>query len=512
LVILGALVLLLPAIFNGRPFTFFDINQYYWIGEKLVSKLTGWANGGGGLEQAISESASIPGGAGAPSSGSEAHGGYNSAIGGGRSPLFSLLAFGLITHVSVWAPSVLNCLIGAWLGLRLVDLVRARREPALYLILMSVLSLASSLGFHANFLMPDIYAGFFLAGATLLLCNRAMTGLETILIVLVMAACAFMHSSTIALGLVLVLVGAAFSVFAPSRAQVRTWAPFHIALAVMMATTAMGAYGVAVEKLTNEPLGSPPYLMARVYADGPGRLHLERACAADPDAYAYCAFAGRPYKDHNDLLWGDPDDNKPHYYYSRSETQRAMQADQGRFVLATFAAYPLQQALASLANGVQQFFSVSIDEISTSSLYLASHGFIYNPVLLDALPGAADCARAGDHCRYDGSTTQVWSLLVYGVNIVSELFLIAILAIWVRERATGRSVTSADDDRLLLMGAFILSALVANAMICGALSGPHARYQARLVWMAPLFIIASHAAWFPLLVRRRIANTERRPA
>src|SRR5262245_47224442 len=32
----------------------------------------------------------------------------------------------------------------------------------------------------------------------------------------------------------------------------------------------------------------------------------------------------------------------------------------------------------------------------------------------------------------------------------------------------------------------ILLGLVANAFICGALSGPHERYQARLTWLVPL--------------------------
>jgi hypothetical protein len=39
-------------------------------------------------------------------------------------------------------------------------------------------------------------------------------------------------------------------------------------------------------------------------------------------------------------------------------------------------------------------------------------------------------------------------------------------------------------DATLFLG-LILAALIGNAVICGALSNPHARYQSRLIWMAP---------------------------
>jgi hypothetical protein len=36
---------------------------------------------------------------------------------------------------------------------------------------------------------------------------------------------------------------------------------------------------------------------------------------------------------------------------------------------------------------------------------------------------------------------------------------------------------------------FILAALIGNAIICGVLSGPHARYQSRLMW-TPVLALA----------------------
>jgi hypothetical protein len=36
---------------------------------------------------------------------------------------------------------------------------------------------------------------------------------------------------------------------------------------------------------------------------------------------------------------------------------------------------------------------------------------------------------------------------------------------------------------------FVLAALLLNAFVCGALSGPYARYQARIVWLVPLLAL-----------------------
>jgi peptidoglycan/LPS O-acetylase OafA/YrhL len=40
--------------------------------------------------------------------------------------------------------------------------------------------------------------------------------------------------------------------------------------------------------------------------------------------------------------------------------------------------------------------------------------------------------------------------------------------------------------RLLLAVVLVVALLVVNAAVCGALSGPFARYQARMVWLFPM--------------------------
>ena len=50
-----------------------------------------------------------------------------------------------------------------------------------------------------------------------------------------------------------------------------------------------------------------------------------------------------------------------------------------------------------------------------------------------------------------------------------------------------------DGGRLLAAAGLIGAAVVANAAICGVLSGPFARYEARLIWLVPMLALLAPA-------------------
>lgn len=49
----------------------------------------------------------------------------------------------------------------------------------------------------------------------------------------------------------------------------------------------------------------------------------------------------------------------------------------------------------------------------------------------------------------------------------------------------------------LALPVFILLGLIGNAAVCGALSGPHHRYQARLIWLLPFVAVLTYAGQRP---------------
>jgi hypothetical protein len=51
------------------------------------------------------------------------------------------------------------------------------------------------------------------------------------------------------------------------------------------------------------------------------------------------------------------------------------------------------------------------------------------------------------------------------------------------------------DRRIASLAAYLFFALIINAVICGALSNPHDRYQSRLAWLAPLVVVIAALGW-----------------
>lgn len=84
-------------------------------------------------------------------------------------------------------------------------------------------------------------------------------------------------------------------------------------------------------------------------------------------------------------------------------------------------------------------------------------------------------------------------------EIVSIAVLLMSVAILVFAIATGR--LAYDDPQILLFGLFIVAGLVANAAICGIMSKPHHRYEARLIWLLPTFVLMAE-----LRASRRLAS------
>ncbi len=69
-------------------------------------------------------------------------------------------------------------------------------------------------------------------------------------------------------------------------------------------------------------------------------------------------------------------------------------------------------------------------------------------------------------------------------------------------------------DALTLLAGTAVLALLGNAVLCGALSGPHPRYGARLVWIGTFVLIAAGARAYeqtraPLQWRLTAAAPER---
>ena len=90
---------------------------------------------------------------------------------------------------------------------------------------------------------------------------------------------------------------------------------------------------------------------------------------------------------------------------------------------------------------------------------------------------------------------QAWGSLVYTCLLVTLAALVTLTAIRLPRIFSPMAPVETGAQKLLIAGVFVLVVLLANAAVCGSLSGPHDRYQARVAWIAFLVLSTGILYW-----------------
>jgi len=135
------------------------------------------------------------------------------------------------------------------------------------------------------------------------------------------------------------------------------------------------------------------------------------------------------------------------------------------------------------------------------TLGYSDHGLIARgPKVSVQIPGVQICVRKPNYCTstaFQRGSEDVlrWTLITAAVYLAARL-----ASGLARIRAV--LLLSPLPPRLLAVVCAVFVLLVANAVICGALSGVYARYQMRISWLLPLMAVLAWlqaspiAAWF----------------
>ena len=346
-------------------------------------------------------------------------------------------------------------------------------RPFVLLGMVAALAVTTSLPFLADILLTDIFAGTAVLALHLLLFAPDRLGrAHRIALVLLVAFCAATHSATFAV-LLAILAAAAIA---------RIWLPALASGAALRRGTAAVGLGAVMLLGTNFALsgtlawtpGGFGLVFARMLQDGIVTRYLNDHCPNQ--ALRLCAYRDKLPKTADDFLWG----GGPFDELGRFE---GLGEEMSKIALASLVEYPLAQVQAAIIDTAEQLVLVKSGEGVEN--YLAhTYGIIeyFMPSVLPAM-------RAARQQRGGVSFTAINELHV-PVALLSLALLPFVIAM-VRRRGF------AD---LSLLAATIAVALLANAAVCGALSNPHSRYGARLIWIAtltvalvPLRMAAMHA-------------------
>lgn len=234
----------------------------------------------------------------------------------------------------------------------------------------------------------------------------------------------------------------------------------RLALPVLLAVAGwVSVNSAAHDRAALSPFGGV-FLLARVIDDGPGLDYLRRACPAA--GYRLCPYLDAIHGTSDTFLW-DKDSA-----LNRAGGPKPVAEEAMRIVTAAVAEEPWRQARASLRNALAQFLQ-----------YRSGDGL--EPWPDDPGPRATLTAHfpprevtaylAARQAQGELGLIETLSPLHVTVETVGML-LCLVLAIVLRRDPAGQFCAA------------VLLALVGNAILAGALSSVHPRYQARLVWLA----------------------------
>ena len=478
-VLAATLLMMAVAFVNGRPSVFYDSHSYDVMGRNLIQvvqefprsvqfKMNPGVKWG---DEPVTTDRLI-----------------DSEVEGARSPYYGVLLHGAYLIGTLWLLAAIQSALAAWVTFLLWRTLAPRARLWTYLVLVGGVVIGSSLSFFTTFAMPDVFAGIGGGAAVLLLTQTdRLKKAEKIGVWALLAYSLAIHKSHLITAVGLVAVGYFLLLFMGMKREILLRRVGTLVLAGVVAWMSGLVFGAGYKARTGLTLTHPPFVLARVLADGPGQDYLHTACAKDSNAYAMCFFAKNinRYSTENLILWSTRR-NAGVFNIANRATRERLEDEETSFVLGAVEQEPLEELEAAFLNWGKQLVYIQVDDpLRNPAAYLI--GRYWPTTSLPKLIPNFDACRPPHSCRppFSQSGLGVWH---GAIVILSLAFLIWRFCLAdVRAVFLARSLKTDDDrSRTVITVILLLLVVVLNAAVCGMLSGPFARYQARVVWLAPL--------------------------
>lgn len=375
---------------------------------------------------------------------------------GMRSLIYSVGIFPFHWGINLAPVVALQAALTAYVLWLVVRSLAPRRTVIGYFAVVAALALFTGLGWIVSLIMPDILGPLlYLCIYLLVFAPESLSRGERLTLIPLAWWAAASHVTHLILAAGMCVLLASLLVFRRRPNALRWQAVGGVAVIVLMAVAAqlaLNAYLYDSPSLDHE---QPPFLTARVIADGPGRWYLERHCGNSE--LAVCDYVKNLPRSTDSFLW----DEDGIWQNASTEQQDLLRRQEMRFVMATLCVYPRQQLLISLHNFWRQLTTFDLSE-DASDLFLDG-----------ALPGAgyAQGRQAQQKLPEELFTSvQSWT-------VITSIALIGVFTTFAWRRLS---------SRLAGLGVVILFAVIANAFVTGVLSEVNGRYQSRVVWLLPL--------------------------
>jgi hypothetical protein len=383
-----------------------------------------------------------------------------------RSPVYSLfLRFGG-ADASLWLIVLVQSALVSFTITETMRAIVPRLSLGIAFLIGVVLLAATGLPWYVGQVEPDCFTAPVVLSLYLLVFHpRTLGRLRTALLIVVGAFAAAAHPSHLALAVFLLMLVVMLRVVLLLAAH-RSVTPQLLKPAILclggLALVLSANYYFTRQVFVSRAGAS--FVFARMLQDGIVMRLLEDTCPRS--GYKLCAWRDSLPATADGWLWTShsPFNSLGHFEGTAEESAQIVRDSVLR--------YPLLQIRAATADMIAQFLRFRTgDQIEPQE-------WVLFPVLAHYLPAQTKAYLAARQQRGEIRFRMISDLDV-AVGFLSLIGIAALL---------GWFILAQQFNAAALHG-FVLAALVGNAAICGILSGPHDRYQSRLVWLAPFAVM-----------------------
>jgi hypothetical protein len=449
--LLAAAALMWPAIYNGQPIFFPDTADYMNAADAGIHKVLGLRSAWTSPEEEQDTSAVQNQG---------------KAVRSGRSIYYGVLLYAGEKTGGFWLTTFLQSVLLLF-SLHLIARASGLRLWSHLAVVVVAVAIFSPAALFASFLMPDVFAGVsILTCASLIAGSTRLNRTELWLAALTLTFALSVHFTHVLLALVATMLGLIGYRFAPSTVKLR--GVLLVGASICLALLAGAAFDLAVKRFMGEAPVTPPFVSARIIEDGPGYRYLRDTCPGN--GLLVCHFLDRLPLTSDDFLWNH-DPSHGVFGAADPESRRLLSAEQWRFAWATFTHAPLDALSSTGLDVLRQLYLIGASD------------FRYNDT--EKREFAAEIPtdlwkRMQRTPAYTGAMpVRVFSWSSYIFALGSFIYVM----FWM---LASRSAKLSDESvSLYWLLVIALGTVIANAVICGGISSPQDRYQARVIWIVP---------------------------
>ena len=393
------------------------------------------------------------------------------------------VVYGLILFAGVplafWPVLLLQSALAVWVVALALRAHSLGKRPLLVLGVIATLTVFTTLPWLTAILLTDIFCGLgVLALYLLLLRGNTLGRAERMALIALIAVSVATHNATLAV--LMALVAAAILVWLVDRQRIPLAAIGRGIAALVLGTALVFAADLGVAKRLAWTPGGFALSFGRMLQDGIVQRYLDDHCP-DP-ALTLCAYKDQLPHNADVWFWGSP-------LFDRLGRFAGLGPEMEKIALACLVHYPSMQITTAAADTAEQLIEVHTGEGVVKwvwhTYFIMQH---YTPQLVPAM-------WAARQQKGEISFTAI-NAVQYPLGLLAMALLPVIVLL-----AARKMIPAATGE----LAATIALTLLANAFVCGALSNPHDRYGARVVWLAG-FVVILAAAEFSARRRRQELN------